>query len=59
MTKKEIVIRLRDMSIEIMDIKNVLEEESEKDLALDIFLAINSLIVSLNNLKTRRGKNDY
>lgn len=48
MTKKEIVTKLRDMSIEVMDIKSVLKEESEKDLALDIFLAINSLIVSLN-----------
>ncbi len=48
MEKKEIVIKLRDMSIQVMDIKSVLEEESEKDLALDIFLAINSLIVKLN-----------
>ncbi|WP_346913823.1 hypothetical protein [Clostridium sp.] len=48
MNKKEIVVSLRDMSIEVMDIKSVLEEESEKDLALDIFLAINSLIVILN-----------
>ncbi len=48
MNKKEIVTKLRDMSIQIMDIKSVLEEENEKDLALDVFLSINSLIVKLN-----------
>ncbi len=48
MKKKEIVVKLRDMSIEVMNIKSVLEEESEKDLALDVFLSINSLIVKLS-----------
>ena len=48
MTKKEIVIRLRGVSIELLDIKYSLESETEKRIIEDAFNSLNSLTVKLN-----------
>lgn len=48
MEKKEIITKLRDISIELLDIKDNLEEVQEKELLMDAFNSLNSLIVKLN-----------
>lgn len=48
MTKKEIVIRLRDVTVELLDIKYSLESETEKRVIEDAFNSLNSLIVKFN-----------
>lgn len=49
MDKKEIVTKLRDVSVELLDIKDNLEEVQEKELVMDAFNGLNRLIVKLNN----------
>lgn len=48
MNKKEIVTKLRDISVQLLDIKDNLEEVQEKELVMDAFNGLNSLIVKLN-----------
>lgn len=48
MNKKEIISKLRDISIELLDIKDNLQDVAEKDLVMDAFNSLNSLIVKLN-----------
>ncbi|WP_346874200.1 hypothetical protein [Clostridium sp. UBA5988] len=48
MDKKEIVTKLRDILIQLLDIRDNLEEVQEKDLTMDAFNSLNSLIVKLN-----------
>lgn len=48
MDKKEIVTKLRDVSVDLLDIKDNLKG-LEKELVMDAFNSLNSLIVKLNN----------
>jgi hypothetical protein len=48
MEKKEIITKLRDMSVDLLDIKDNLEDFSEKELVMDAFNSLNRLIVKLN-----------
>ncbi len=48
MNNKEIVTKLRDISVELLDIKYSLENETEKRVIEDAFNSLNSLTVKLN-----------
>jgi len=48
MNNKEIVTKLRDISIQLLNIKDNLKNENEKELTMESFNNLNRLIVKLN-----------